>query len=1591
MERLGASTKISDDLFDNVTPEFQRFWQAHNSYPLKSCGDPSEIGQSEATSPEGDVENSLGSEQSSSQEQAYLRQMEANLREMSAQVFPERMLLLQDVLFKGLTEESEDRLWSIHTTDVQYCGDKGIAGNLAYQPVPLNNTQILDTGTSMPVYPGVTASVTDEYNPDMTVGATVLQASDRKVIIPLTYGSMAQARLKGINQQLNVLVDTGASKCIVSEKLVNKWLKTNPKYQLTDRQMQFGNGKTANLHTMVKLVLVFEPGVEIEVVAYVLEDMPENECVIGMKAMAELEAQIKVNKLTLSFQNRSSPIKLKKRIRLLPMQEETVEVCIDESDTTGKIVSKLWSDRPDFVPYTMPVSFHKGVAKLKLCNMHEVPKEWYSNQVLGTADLRSIGLYEVEADTLERRHRTKVSFKTEKETADFFKKSVDQWKAQVSKEFTATKEDPYPWLPDDDPRKQMTDEEIIRQFVNLDHSILNSEEKEELYQELIGYRDVFSLRDEIGVCPDLTVELEVHDKTPFRVRPYKCKEETKAYIDEQMLKGCKLGILKPGLSPWNSPVMLIPRKIGPPRIVTDFRYLNARLVKLNPSIPLVRDAIQQLGASECDCLSVIDLKDAFHTLRLALQSQKYCGIVPYEGSQPYVYQRLAMGLSVSPAVWQNFITTVMNELPNRKHHLAIMDDCLIHSKKSDHLEEVRALFDALRRHGLKVSPKKCQLFRDELTYMGHTFLIRNGRPAIKAHKNRIEAIQKINQMKSPKDCKSFCGAVNFLSMYLDKLQTILIPIYKLTRKSVPFEWTRECQDAFEEVKRLVTQAPVLGMPDCTGLYQLYSDTSKIGCGASLFQIQNGNPILLGYHSKKLHEACMNYSITELEFTGLVINIAAFKTLLLYVDFEVYVDHSALVHIHKAKTEPKTTRIQRLLEIASLYSFVVKYKQGKDMLIADFLSRHPDNDMSDPTDVIPISFPYNDTFRRVMTRSQTKKQAEQDAVRPEKVTNPIADVQVDVPVQGILPSKGDVPQNLGHGPLEYQVADTEDEFVSQILHNRRGKTRKTDPIPDWEAVCNPLPVTITLSGQYPDAPVDPDELGSVIITDQDKGKLLPLVKDQKIHILRPNMPKQTEFVQLVRKLAHSAIKSYELPITASEIAVAYAKSPYFKDKYRYLLTGEVPTTFNTDARKRFKSACWDLVLVNKLVFMLTWDNLGEENLVLCIPEKYASTILYQYHDTAIAAHHGIEKTYLTMRQKYFIPNMHAYITKYVKTCQICQEAQSYDSFPTINEIRVPGKFHPMMRMSMDLKDMCWSTMGYKHLLICTCEITNWVCGIPLASATTEVIFEAIYSRIICTFGTPQVIISDQGSALTSTMMKELYDMLQIKPLYVGVRNHGSLVSERYIQSATKRLCRVLQGEGSDWPYHVAPCIYAMNTFVSPNTGFSPYEMVFIRKPPSISELEKKIEYALASKVETPEYMKLMKAKLKRMQILVSETKLVQQQTRKIREQFRVEDKHPIQVGDLVMILRPNRGSLRTNRKNIARPWVGPAVVVAMPSANKFMVSDFSGQMIPVLLGRAEVKLYNARILDKGTSALKATSEVLDVLNELRATSTEPAVT
>ena len=289
-------------------------------------------------------------------------------------------------------------------------------------------------------------------------------------------------------------------------------------------------------------------------------------------------------------------------------------------------------------------------------------------------------------------------------------------------------------------------------------------------------------------------------------------------------------------------------------VETDFMHLNMRIAKNNLAYPLLKDTFTLLGSSKCEMLSVLDLKDAFHLLRLTENSKKYCGTLPYFGNASYLYQGMLMGLNISPTVWQSYINDILSCLSCQKYCEAIMDDLLLFNQT--HFEKLIDLLQALCKNGLKISPKKCQLFKMELQYMGNTIFIKETRVCVKPLRSRLETIQKLNPPMNQKRCRSFASVVNFVSIICSELQKFLKPIYELTEKGKPFIWGDEQQKVLDEIKSRLIKSPILSMPDKRGRFLLYSDTSKFASGSALYQVQDRKPKLIAYTSKRIMKSKM---------------------------------------------------------------------------------------------------------------------------------------------------------------------------------------------------------------------------------------------------------------------------------------------------------------------------------------------------------------------------------------------------------------------------------------------------------------------------------------------------------------------------------------------------------------------------------------------------------------------------------------------------------------------------------------------------------------------------------------------------------------
>ena len=321
-----------------------------------------------------------------------------------------------------------------------------------------------------------------------------------------------------------------------------------------------------------------------------------------------------------NFLNRSLPIFPLAHYKIKPGKMAYVKVRIlFVEKLSGIAIVKL------FYKYhigTMRVRIDHNQSIIKIIN-NTNETIYYSPQLsMGIVDIRSLGYYNVSKSILlfDKRGNDRIPpppYRVPKLHPQKYYKTGNsaEISCQLEKDQLDSETDKYPylWLDIEDPRRDMSDEQILEEYVDLSDSDLDPSEKDTLLKLIKQHKEAFSLRDEIGKFPNIKIDIDVVDDSPFFVRPFPIHEEDKPLMDRYMSKLVSLGILSKNNTTHTSPVMLVARKgtknKGP---VVDFRLLNTRILGRNTATPLLRGIFKILGKSRCEVLSCVDLKDAFN-------------------------------------------------------------------------------------------------------------------------------------------------------------------------------------------------------------------------------------------------------------------------------------------------------------------------------------------------------------------------------------------------------------------------------------------------------------------------------------------------------------------------------------------------------------------------------------------------------------------------------------------------------------------------------------------------------------------------------------------------------------------------------------------------------------------------------------------------------------------------------------------------------------------------------------------------------------------------------------------------------------------
>ena len=429
-----------------------------------------------------------------------------------------------------------------------------------------------------------------------------------------------------------------------------------------------------------------------------------------------------------------------------------------------------------------------------------------------------------------------------------------------------------------------------------------------------------------------TIHLEP-GTTPINTRPYRLPESQKDEIDRQVEQLLKEDIIVKSNSPWNSPLLVVPKKTGPDgkqkwRMVVDFRKVNEKTIGDAHPLPDIAEILDQLGQSKN--FTCLDMIMGYHQIELEPGEGPKTAFSTKQGH--WKHKRLPFGLKTAPATFQKMMNSVLSGLTGTRCFV-YLDDIVLYAKSlADHNGKLREVLDRLRTYQLKLQPDKCEFLRTEVSYLGHQITESGVRP----DPQKVAAIEQFPTPTDAKKLKTFCGMVSYYRRFIPNCSKIASPLYKLLKKDARFERNEPQENAFQHLKAKLVSRPILQYPDFSKEFILTTDASNQGLGAVLSQGPIGKDLPIAYASRRLNSAEVHYTVSEKELLSVVWATKYFRPYLYGRRFKVVSDHKPLVWVMNVK-DPGSRLMRWRIQLAE-YDYEIVHKRGTQNTNADASSR-----------------------------------------------------------------------------------------------------------------------------------------------------------------------------------------------------------------------------------------------------------------------------------------------------------------------------------------------------------------------------------------------------------------------------------------------------------------------------------------------------------------------------------------------------------------------------------------------------------------------------------------------------------------------------
>ncbi|CAL9001523.1 unnamed protein product [Prunus brigantina] len=423
---------------------------------------------------------------------------------------------------------------------------------------------------------------------------------------------------------------------------------------------------------------------------------------------------------------------------------------------------------------------------------------------------------------------------------------------------------------------------------------------------------------------EFTIELlpgtnPIH-QAPYRMAPAELRE-----LKTQLQELVDLGFIRPSVSPWGAPVLFVKKKDGCLRLCIDYRQLNKVTVRNRYPLPRIDDLFDQFKGAKY--FSKIDLRSGYHQLRVREDDIPKTACRTRYGH--YEFLVMPFGFTNAPAAFMDLMNRVFR--PYLDHFVIVfIDDILVYSRTLEgHKKHLRLVLKTLRRKQLYAKFSKCQFWLDRVDFLGHVI----SAEGIYVDPCKVEAVLNWVQPTSVTEIRSFLGLAGYYRRFVEGFSSIAAPLTRLTRKDVKFEWTEECEQSFQELKKRLTTAPVLALPDDSGNFVIYSDASLQGLGCVLMQHDR----VIAYASRQLKKHEQNYPVHDLELAAVVFALKIWRHYLYGETCQIFTDHKSLKYLFTHRE--LNMRQWRWLELIKDYDCTIEYHPGRANVVADALSRN----------------------------------------------------------------------------------------------------------------------------------------------------------------------------------------------------------------------------------------------------------------------------------------------------------------------------------------------------------------------------------------------------------------------------------------------------------------------------------------------------------------------------------------------------------------------------------------------------------------------------------------------------------------------------